>query len=295
MKNFFIFLLFFGLKIVSIYSDAVQVDSILTPVEFFVLDEMNESTVSPSAQPSYQTMPKIQMSVGTYLKFYASDNNFYSALADTVACSVCESMYLVSNRCLVTPGILLGLGKPYHYQITIVNLNMIDYPQYNGDVELFTNTLSTDLHHSFLNGDLYNNLIRNSLLYSLEPFFTNESLINCTAQPQSKYVRFPPSFRPTRLPSFQPTNSSIEVSSADLKDDATYLFSTGEVVGIVIDVVVIFIFLWIAIYYLLKCSKKDSQSVISSKNVQHTSSQKSSDGAKYSSVLSVPTADAYVV
>jgi hypothetical protein len=122
-------------------------------------------------------------------------------------------------------------------------------------------------------------------LYNFKPSFTNDSLLNCTVS--YAIVNQPPSF--------QPTNSPAGLWNADPSDDAS--ISKAEVAGIVIAVLIVFVFLLIGIYYLLKDLKRDSQS-ITSKSVQLTSTQKSSSGgAKYSSVVRAPTdtAGTYIV
>jgi hypothetical protein len=164
---------------------------------------------------------------------------------------------------------------------------MIDYPEYNGNVDAFTSALTTNLHNSFNNGDFSNSLIHYSLVYNLKPSLTNESLFNCTVSP---------SFDIQLAPTFQPTNSPIGwLGSSDPSDDAA--ISTASVVGIVIAVLIVFGFLLAAIYYLLTDLKKDTQFKDTSNNIQLTSlKEKNKNGAKYSSVVSQNSAPGtYVV
>ncbi len=310
MKNIFIWFLLFWLKIVCVSCQVENISSSETtptismnsnkkqlffnpnPLKEFLSTSSYKPSKSPTMNPTRQTMPEVYMSIGTLFNpdiesrgldlFTGRDpsDQLLSTLAKTIAFTVCESMGIATICCALNDyGFLFVVpGRPVE-QLTFVSVKMIDYPQYNGDVDIFKNSLET----AFLNGNFYNTLVQNGLLCDFKPSFTNDSLVNVTVD--NLKVLMPPTF--------QPTNSPVGLWSADPSDDAS--ISKAKVVGIVIAVLIVFVFLLFGIYYLLKDLKKDARSLPSSKNVQLTSSQKSSSGAKYSTVESRAPAGTYIV
>jgi hypothetical protein len=294
MKNI-VFLLLFWLKIVHVFGQ--NENKLFPAVPTITKSNHNLNTskelLSASSKPTKLTIATffpadiLTRGVGLYNGSNPSDQLSH-ALAKTVAFSVCEVMGLISSNCVFTGnsyGFVVIVG-PIIQQITLVSANVIDYPQYNGDVDTFRSTLIANLFNSFTSGDYYDILVRNAVLYNFKPSFTNDSLLNCAANSEFAMP-----------PTFQPTSSPVGLWNADPSDDAS--ISKAEVAGLVIAVLIVFVFLLIGIYFLLKDLKKDSQSITSTKSVQLTSIQKKSvGGAKYSSVVvraPTDTAGTYIV